>query len=71
MAAFLRGSVILVDAENWMLCSRQTHLFALRSSIRLVRTPLLCENKIMVINSIAENPCGRLMRNYRHYHGVR
>ena len=29
--------------------------------IRLVHTPLVCENKIMVINSIAENRCGRPM----------
>ena len=60
-----RSLSAIVEGFFWMLCTRQTHLLALRSSLCSWRLSLVwyVQIKIMVINSIAENPRGRSIRN--------
>ena len=49
-----------------MLCNRETHFLALRCITFITTVIRFVTMPIMVINSIAENPCRRLMRNYNN-----
>ena len=57
----------IVHGFFWMLCTRQSCLLALRSSLCSWCLSLVCLMSLIcaieIMNSIAENPCGRSMRN--------
>ena len=48
---------VILDAVQF------TDTFVCVTFIQLIRMPLVCENEIMVINTITENPRGPPMRN--------
>ena len=64
----------IVEGFFWMLSTRQTCTFVSTTFIAMLMTPIAdLFNITDMINSVAENPCGRSMRQWcgeNHYNGI-